>query len=115
MAEIKNLKKAAERIKKAVKNKERIIIYADADLDGITSAIILKEALKSLGAEISAVYFPDRGTEGYGLTEKGLSCLKKYSPALMIILDCGISNFKEIKTAKKLGFKTIIVDHHEVL
>ena len=79
--EIKNLKKAAERIKKAVKKKERIILYSDADLDGISSVIILKETIKNLGGNIAAVYFPDRETEGYGLNEDALVFLTKSSTA----------------------------------
>lgn len=112
---IKNLKKAAQRIIKAIKNKEKIILYGDADLDGATSVIILQDSIKSLGGEISAVYFPDREIEGYGITEKGLNFLKKETPALLIALDCGIGNFKEVKLAKSLGFEVIIVDHHEIL
>lgn len=112
---IKNLKKAADRILKAIKNSERIILYGDADLDGMTSVIILKETIKSLGGNISAVYFPDREVEGYGITKKSLDFLKKFKPALLIALDCGIGNFKEIKEAKKLGFVVIVIDHHKVL
>lgn len=115
MAEIKNLKKVAERIKKAIKNKERIILYGDADLDGTTSVIILEETIKNLGGIVAAVYFPNRETEGYGLNERGLAYLKRYAPALLIILDCGIGNFKEILLAKQSGFETIIIDHHEII
>lgn len=113
--EIKNLDKAAERVIKAVKKKENIIIYGDADLDGVTSVIILEETIKDLGGKISAVYFPDREEDDYGINEKALFYLKKYSPALFLALDCGISNFKEVKIAKKLGFEVVIIDHHEVL
>jgi single-stranded-DNA-specific exonuclease len=113
--EIKNLKKTADRIKKAIKNKEKIILYGDADLDGTTSVIILEETIKNLGGEVSAVYFPDRETEGYGLSQSGLIYLQKFAPALLITLDCGIGNFKEIISAKKMGFKTIIIDHHEII
>jgi len=113
--EIKNLKKVAKRILKAIKNKERIILYGDADLDGIASTIILKESIRNLGKEVLRVYFPDREKEGYGLNQKALNLLKKEAPALLILLDCGISNFEEIKLAKKLGFEVIIIDHHEVL
>lgn len=114
-AEIKNLKKAASRILKAVEKKEKIIIYGDADLDGVASVIILKETLKNLGGIVSAIYFPDREIEGYGITEKGLNFLKKFSPSLLIALDLGIGNFKEVKLAKKFGFEIIIIDHHEIL
>lgn len=113
--EIKNLKKAADRILKAVKNKEKIILYGDADMDGISSVIILKETLKTLGVNIESIYFPDRETEGYGLNEKALHFLKPIAPALLITLDCGIGNFEEAKLAKKMGFEVIILDHHVVL
>jgi len=113
--EIKNLKKAASRILKALKDKERIILYGDADLDGVSSVIILKEVIKSLGGEVSAVYFPDRETEGYGINESALDYLKNFSPAILISLDLGIGNFKEVKLAKKFGFEVIIIDHHEIL
>ena len=115
MAEIKNLKKAAQRIIIAIKNEEKIILYGDADLDGVGALIILKETIKNLGGEIQAVYFPDRETEGYGISEIGLNSLKKFARAILIAVDCGITNFKEVKLAKKFGFEVIIIDHHEVL
>ena len=115
MPEIKNLKKAAKRIQKAIDNKEKIILYADADLDGVASTIILKETIKSLGGEIIAVYFPDRKKEGYGITKTGLNHLKNFSPASLIALDLGIGNFEEVKLAQKMGFEVIIIDHHQIL
>ncbi len=84
-------------------------------MDGVTSVIILKETLMSLGKEVAAVYFPNREKEGYGFNRKALACLKKYAPALIVILDCGISNFEEIKKAKESGFEIIVIDHHEPL
>ena len=113
--EIKNLVKAANRIKKAIQNNERIILYGDTDLDGVASVIILKETIKNLDGEISQLYFPDREMEGYGISETGLTHLKNFAPALLIALDCGIGNFKEVKMAKNLGFEVLIIDHHEVL
>ena len=116
--ELKNLKEAAERILKAIGKKEKIIIYGDADLDGVSSVIILKETIQSLSFSPDSepeVYFPDRESEGYGLSKTGLEYSKRFSPALLITLDCGISNFKEIKLAKKYGFEVIVVDHHEIL
>jgi single-stranded-DNA-specific exonuclease len=113
--EIKNLEKAAQRILEAIEKKERILLYGDSDLDGTCSVIILKEAIRNLGGKIEAIYFPDRETEGYGISERGLKFLQKFAPALFISLDCGISNFKEIELAKGLGFFVIVIDHHEVL
>ncbi len=115
MPEIKNLKKAANRILKAIKNKERIILYGDSDLDGVSAVIIQKETIQSLGGKISLICFPDRETEGHGLTETSLKRFKKLSPALLITLDLGVGNFREIKLAKKMGFDIIVVDHHIVL
>lgn len=113
--EIKNLKKAADRILKAIKSQEKIILFGDADLDGIASVVILRESIKNLGGEVGAIYFPDREKEGYGVSRKALDCLKKYAPALLIAVDCGIGNFEEVKIAKKLKFEIIIIDHHEIL
>lgn len=121
MAEIKNLKKAAKRILSAVKKGENIILYGDADLDGTTSVLILEETIKNLGgrAHGPTIYFPDRESEGYGLNERALEFLSKAAPrrapALLILLDCGIGNFEEIELAKKLGFETIVIDHHDIL
>jgi single-stranded-DNA-specific exonuclease len=113
--EIKNLNKAAKRILKAVADKEKIILYGDSDLDGASSVIILKETIQNIGGSVSAVYFPDREKEGYGITEIALENLKKLSPALLIAMDLGIGNVKEVLLAKKNGFKVIIIDHHEIL
>lgn len=113
--EIKNLKKAAKRIAKAVKKKEKIIVFGDADLDGVSATIITKESIQNFGGGNLTVYFPDREKEGYGISEKVLENLKQYAPALFVVLDCGISNFKEVKLAKKMGLEVIIIDHHEVL
>jgi single-stranded-DNA-specific exonuclease len=113
--EIKNLKEAGDRIKKAIQNKEKIILYGDGDLDGMSSAIILEEVIRNLGGEVAAFYFPDREIDGYGISERGLGKLKKFSPALLVSLDCGIGNIKQVLSAKKMGFKVIIIDHHEIL
>lgn len=113
--QIKNLKKAAERIKKAVKDKERIILYGDSDLDGETSVVILKESIQNLGGEVSAVFFPDRENDGYGIIKKAIEELKDLSPALFISMDLGISSFAEVETAESMGFEVIIIDHHQPL
>lgn len=113
--EIKNLKKAAKRIQKACRKKEKIILYGDADLDGISSVVIMKETIQTLGGNIATVFFPDRETDGYGITEKALRQLLVFSPALFISLDLGIGNVKEAEIAKKMGFELVIVDHHQLL
>ena len=112
---IKNIEKAAKRIKEAVKKKERIILYGDSDLDGVCSTVILKETIQSLGGRVHTVFFPDRENYGYGITERALNQLKAVAPALLISLDLGISNFEEVKLAKKMGFEIIVIDHHQIL
>lgn len=115
MHKIKNIEKAAERIKKAVANNERIILYGDSDLDGISSVVILEETIKNLGGKIDCAFFPDREQDGYGINLKALEMLKNRAPALFITADLGIGNVKEVDAANKMGFEVIIVDHHETL
>jgi single-stranded-DNA-specific exonuclease len=115
MQKIKNIEKAAERIKKAVQNKERIILYGDSDMDGISSVVVLGEAIKSIGGNIDCAFFPDRENDGYGINLKALDMLKDKAPALLITLDLGIGNLEEVDIANKMGFEVIIVDHHETL
>ena len=115
MNKIKGIEKAAERIKKAVKSGERIILYGDSDLDGISSVVVLEEAIKNLGGHVDVAFFPDRENDGYGLNINALTMLKGRAPALLITLDLGIGNLKEVKEANKMGFEVIIVDHHEPL
>jgi len=112
---IKNLSKAAQRIKKAIEKNENLVIFSDADLDGTTSLILIEECIENLGALPTAIYFPDREKEGYGLTMKALEYLKQYAPGVLLLLDCGISNFQEVERAKKDGFEVIIIEHHEIL
>ena len=115
MIKIKNIEKAAERIKQAVQKKERIILYGDSDLDGVASVVILEETIKNLGGNTSCVFFPDRENDGYGINTNALELLKDKAPALFITLDLGIGNLKEIDQANKMGFEVLIVDHHETL
>jgi len=115
MNEIKNLEKAARRLKKAISRKEKIILFGDSDLDGTTSVLLLEETLRSSGAQDLLIYFPKWESEDYGLNKMALEFLAPSAPALLVVLDCGIGNFVEIKIAKEIGFSTIIIDHHEIL
>lgn len=115
MLEIKNLKEAAERIKVEAKKGAKIIIVTDSDLDGVCSAIILKDVIYNLAEKIPLLIFPNREFEGYGLTLSTLSKIEKEAPALLILLDCGITSFDEVEMARKMGFFVLIIDHHEVI
>lgn len=118
---IKNIDRAAERIKKAVNEGEQIVIYGDSDLDGIASMVIVKETVDNLASilkkKASILSFsPERKTEGYGLNEKALEFIKsKVSEGLIVTLDCGITNFEEIEDAWKSGFSVVVVDHHKTV
>lgn len=103
---------AVERIIKAIENKEKVTIYGDYDVDGITSITVLKSFLKEIGLETS-VYIPNRLDEGYGLNKNAIDKIAKDGCNLMITVDCGISGLEEIEYANSLGIETIVTDHHE--
>jgi single-stranded-DNA-specific exonuclease len=105
---------AIERIKRAKKENSRITIFGDYDADGITSTVLLKDALAEIGIAVST-YIPDRNKEGYGLNKDAIDFIKKeYDPKLIVTVDCGISNRDEIAYARELGIEAIVIDHHAV-
>ena len=104
---------AVNRILKAMENKEKIIIYGDYDVDGITSITVLKSFLKDRGIDVDQ-YIPNRLEEGYGLNNPAVKKIAEQGYDLMITVDCGISGIEEIKYANSLGIETIVTDHHEV-
>mgnify|MGYP000531297394 FL=1 len=104
---------AVNRILKAIGNKEKIIIYGDYDVDGITSITVLKSFLKDRGIDVDQ-YIPNRLEEGYGLNNPAVKKIAEQGYDLMITVDCGISGIEEIKYANSLGIETIVTDHHEV-
>lgn len=107
-----SLKKAVDRIEKAIKNKESIVVYADYDADGITAGAIMWEALHALGAQVMP-YVPHRIEEGYGLSEKGIqTCIMEFNPTLIITVDHGITAWQQVEYAKNLGIDVIVSDHH---
>lgn len=107
-----DMEKAVERILKAIKDKEQIIIYGDYDVDGITSVTVLKSFLEERGIQVN-VYIPNRLNEGYGLNKTAMEEIAKQGNKLMITVDCGITAVEEVEYAKKIGIETIITDHHE--
>lgn len=109
-----DMEKSVERIIKAIKDKEKVIIYGDYDVDGITSTTVLKKFLDERGLKVD-YYIPNRLDEGYGLNKQAVEEIinKKYS--LMITVDCGISGIDEVELCNQHGIETIITDHHEQL
>ena len=109
---LKNVKKAVERLKKAVENNERIVIYGDYDVDGVTSVTMLYLYLKGLNAQVS-YYIPNRIGEGYGLSNDAIELLSAYGVSLIITVDTGITAVDEVAFASSLGIDVIVTDHHE--
>lgn len=109
---MEDMEKAVDRIRKAILNKERFLIYGDYDVDGTTGASMLYLFLKELGANVE-VYIPDRFKEGYGISRVGIEKAYQKGANVMIAVDCGITAINEVKLAQELGIDVIICDHHE--
>jgi len=107
-----DMDKAVERIVKAINNNEKVLIYGDYDVDGITSVTVLKSFLQERGLEVEE-YIPNRLEEGYGLNMPAVEKIASQKYTLMITVDCGISAIEEVKFANSLGLEVIITDHHE--
>jgi single-stranded-DNA-specific exonuclease len=104
---------AVDRILAAIKKKERIVIYGDYDVDGVTSSALLQRVLQAAGAAVTN-FLPHRMDEGYGLSPDGIArCLKEREPQLLVAVDCGTSSVREIADLRKRQIDTIVLDHHE--
>ncbi len=104
---------AVARIELAVKRGERVVVYGDYDIDGITASAVLIEGLRAQGLEVSS-YIPDRFEEGYGINRAALEQLQAEGAQLVISVDCGITSVAEALWAKEHGLDLIITDHHAV-
>lgn len=105
---------AVKRIVEAMEKKEKIMIYGDYDVDGITSISVLQKFLTQRGMEVDS-HIPNRLEEGYGLNKEAVKEIYDKGYHLMITVDCGISATEEITYANSLGITTIVTDHHEPL
>ena len=112
-----DMDKAVARIKQAIDHDEIIIVYGDFDADGVTSTVLLTEALRGLGLSRKQAqpYIPDRFEEGYGLNKDALTEIREDKNAgLVITVDCGIRSVHEVEHANELGLDMIITDHHSL-
>jgi len=107
-----DMQKAVDRLRRAILSEEKILIYGDYDVDGITSVSFLYHILKELGADVG-YYIPDRQTEGYGLSPAGVDAAQQRGTRLIVTVDCGITGHAEIDLAKSMGIEVIVCDHHE--
>ncbi|MEA5075278.1 MAG: DHH family phosphoesterase, partial [Coriobacteriia bacterium] len=110
--DIPGMADAADRVVRAIEGGERIVVFGDFDLDGISAAATAALGLAALGATVDATV-PHRFTEGYGLSEAALGRVIGMGPALVITVDCGISNAVEVEMLRAHGIDTVITDHHE--
>lgn len=110
---LKDLKLAADMLLEAVKNKEKIAIASDFDVDGIMSGFILKTGFSRLGADCM-IYTPDRVSEGYGLNCRIVEQSHERGASMIVTCDNGIAAFEGVARAKALGMKVIVTDHHDI-
>jgi single-stranded-DNA-specific exonuclease len=108
----RHMEKAVDHIRAAVAASEKITVFGDYDVDGVTGASLLYLTLRALGAAVEC-YIPDRMTEGYGLNAHALEAIKASGASLVISVDCGITAVREAGTARSIGLDLIITDHHE--
>jgi single-stranded-DNA-specific exonuclease len=104
--------RAAERIVKAIRDRQKVVIYGDYDVDGITATAILWHAIGQLGGKVE-YYIPHRLEEGYGLNAEALKQLADSGAQLVISVDCGVTAIDEAKVLCKRGVDLIVTDHHE--
>jgi len=109
--EIPDLELAAQRLLRAVEGREKICIFSDYDVDGLTGGAQLVEVLRELGADV-VPYVPHRFQEGYGLNTSAITSIAETGVKVVVTVDCGISNYEEIERAKTLGLDFIVTDHH---
>ncbi|HDB5506325.1 TPA: single-stranded-DNA-specific exonuclease RecJ [Staphylococcus aureus] len=111
--QLSDMTKTIERIKRAIANDEKILVYGDYDADGVTSTTILVTTLQLLGAQVGW-HIPNRFTEGYGPNELAFRNAHDEGITLIITVDNGIQGHNEIKMVQDLGVDVIVTDHHEI-
>ncbi len=109
---LKDMGRAVERVSEAMRKGEKIAVYGDYDVDGITSSALLNLFFREAGVETIS-FIPDRHKDGYGLNSEAVKKLSAEGAGLIITVDCGSSNPEEIKFAGSLGIDVVVTDHHE--
>ena len=109
---MKDMDKAVERIEKAVKAGEKVMIYGDYDVDGTTAVSLVYKFLSQIGHKNLSFYIPDRYVDGYGISIRSIDHAVRKGVTLGIALDCGIKAVEKVAYAKQKGVDFIICDHH---
>jgi single-stranded-DNA-specific exonuclease len=107
-----DMDKAVNRIRRAINEGERVAVYGDYDVDGLTAASLMADWLRKRGL-ICETYIPERLTEGYGISEDALKCIKSKNVDLIITVDCGVTAIEQVALAREMGMDVVITDHHE--
>ena len=110
--QIPGMPQAVARIRAALRTGERIAVYGDYDVDGVTATAILLEGIGALGGTV-LTHIPNRFTDGYGLTRAGIRSVRDAGASLVVSVDCGINANAEIDFANEIGLGVVILDHHE--
>lgn len=108
-----DMEKGAERIMQAIDKGEKILIYGDYDVDGVTASTVMAEALELAGAEPVEIMLPDRFADGYGMSPKLVDKATKGGFGLVVTVDCGSRNFEIIDELSSHNIDTVVTDHHE--
>ena len=108
-----DMSKALDRLEKAIKNQEKILIYGDYDVDGVSSSTLMEQALKLTGQKNIEIMLPDRFIDGYGMSERLIKRAKEQKITLVITVDCGSKNHAIIDELNQNNIDTIVTDHHE--
>ena len=109
--ELKGIEAAVSRLQRALAQGERVCVYGDYDVDGVTSTALLVSVLRKLGGNVE-FYVPHRLVEGYGLNARALEKLAARGTRLVVSADCGVTAVAEIDAAAKLGLDVVVIDHH---
>jgi single-stranded-DNA-specific exonuclease len=110
---MKDMEKAVGRICRAIRDREKITIFGDYDVDGVTATALLLLFLQGTGAQVD-FYLPHRLREGYGLNVESVKKIRAQGTKLMVTADCGVTNNDEVRWAMENGMEVIVTDHHEV-
>lgn len=108
-----DMKKARDRVIRAIKDNEHIVVFSDYDCDGLPGAIVLSDFFSRAGYENISFYIPHRHDEGFGLNMEAIDEIVKRGTRLMVTIDCGIADEREVAYARELGIDVIITDHHK--
>ncbi len=111
-SQMPGIEPAVQRLKQAITDREKITVYGDYDVDGITGVAILWQVLTLLGADVD-YYIPHRIDEGYGLNTEAIENLAKSGTKLMVTVDCGVTAFESAELAGQIGLDLVITDHHQ--